>query len=126
MNERILQLASEAKIMTEESINMKISFSTQLKAFAEKFAELIVRECVLQCHHNDDMDRIEEHFGEEMNKSLGIRLISKEVKLNLDTFAPELELTVRIPLEFQEQVVIDPEIETTIGKEILTLLGHKR
>ena len=30
MNERILQLAAEAKIMTEDSINMKISFSTQL------------------------------------------------------------------------------------------------
>ena len=28
----------------------------------EKFAELIVRECALQCNHNDDMDRILEHF----------------------------------------------------------------
>jgi hypothetical protein len=31
----------------------------------EKFAELIVRECALQCNHNDDMDRILEHFGVE-------------------------------------------------------------
>lgn len=48
MNERILQLAAEAKIMTEESINMKISFNTQLKAFSEKFAELIIRKCAEQ------------------------------------------------------------------------------
>ena len=46
MNERILQLAAEAKIMTEESINMKISFSTQLKAFSETFSKLIVKECI--------------------------------------------------------------------------------
>ena len=31
----------------------------------EKFAELIVRDCALQCNHNDDMDRILEHFGVE-------------------------------------------------------------
>jgi hypothetical protein len=31
----------------------------------EKFAELIVRECALQCNHNDDMDRILEYFGVE-------------------------------------------------------------
>lgn len=31
----------------------------------EKFAELIVAECALQCNHNDDMDRILEHFGVE-------------------------------------------------------------
>ena len=31
----------------------------------ELLAELIVRECALQCRHNDDMDRIEKHFGVE-------------------------------------------------------------
>ena len=31
----------------------------------EMFAELIVRECALQCVHNEDMDRIEKHFGVE-------------------------------------------------------------
>ena len=30
-----------------------------------KFARLIVRECALQCNHNDDMDRILEYFGVE-------------------------------------------------------------
>ena len=31
--------------------------------FEQKFAELIVRECSLQCVHNEDMDLIEKHFG---------------------------------------------------------------
>jgi hypothetical protein len=31
----------------------------------EKFAKLIVRECTLQCVHNEDMDLIEKHFGVE-------------------------------------------------------------
>lgn len=29
------------------------------------FAELIVRECCLLCLHDEDMDRIEKHFGIE-------------------------------------------------------------
>ena len=31
----------------------------------EKFVNLIVRECALQCVHNEDMDLIEKHFGVE-------------------------------------------------------------
>ena len=31
----------------------------------EHFAQMIIRECALQCQHNDDMDRIEKHFGVE-------------------------------------------------------------
>ena len=31
--------------------------------WVKKFAELIVRECALQCNYNDDMDRILELFG---------------------------------------------------------------
>lgn len=31
----------------------------------EKFAELIVERCALQCVHNEDMDLIEKHFGVE-------------------------------------------------------------
>jgi hypothetical protein len=45
MNERIRELAGQAKFMAEEDINKQISYNTELKAFAEKFAELIVREC---------------------------------------------------------------------------------
>jgi hypothetical protein len=46
MNERIRKLAGQAKFMAEEDINRQISYNAELKAFAEKFAELIVRECV--------------------------------------------------------------------------------
>jgi hypothetical protein len=45
MNERIKELAGQAKFMAEEDINKQISYNTELKAFAEKFAELIVEEC---------------------------------------------------------------------------------
>ena len=68
MNERILQLAADAKIMTEDSINMKISFSTQLKAFSEKFAELILKDVdnLLALQQEKSIDEewnIDESFG---------------------------------------------------------------
>ena len=46
MNERIKQLAEQAKFMAEEDINKQISYNTELKAFAEKFAQLIVQDCM--------------------------------------------------------------------------------
>jgi hypothetical protein len=46
MNEHIKLLAVQAKLMAEEDINRQISYNTELKAFADKFAELIVRECL--------------------------------------------------------------------------------
>jgi hypothetical protein len=45
MNERIRELAEQAKFMAEEDINKQISYNTELKAFAEKFAELLIQEC---------------------------------------------------------------------------------
>jgi hypothetical protein len=67
MNERIKQLAEQAKKYALDAM-IKITDKEQaLKVYSEtydtKFAELIVRECALQCNHNDDMDRILEHFG---------------------------------------------------------------
>jgi hypothetical protein len=44
MNERIKELAGQAKFMAEEDINRQISYNLELKAFAEKFAELIVQD----------------------------------------------------------------------------------
>ena len=44
MNERIRELVGQAKFMAEETINKQISKNVELDAFAEKFAELIVRE----------------------------------------------------------------------------------
>ncbi len=46
MNERIRELVGQAKFIAEETINKKISKNAELDAFAEKFAELIVAECL--------------------------------------------------------------------------------
>ena len=46
MNERIKLLAEQAKFMAEETINKKISKNAELDAFAKKFAELIVADCL--------------------------------------------------------------------------------
>lgn len=45
MNERIKELVGQAKFIAEETINKKISKNAELDAFADKFAQLIVREC---------------------------------------------------------------------------------
>ena len=46
MNERMKVLAEQAKFIAEETINKKISKNAELDAFAEKFAELIVQDCL--------------------------------------------------------------------------------
>jgi hypothetical protein len=62
--------------MAEADINRQISYNAELKAFAEKFAELIVAECIEQVWYTreDGMngnvsevikDRIKQHFGVE-------------------------------------------------------------
>jgi uncharacterized protein YutE (UPF0331/DUF86 family) len=77
MNERIKDIMGQAKFMAEESINKQISANTELYAFAEKFAELIVAECIDIAQDranfpgfppndvNDIIDEIREHFGVE-------------------------------------------------------------
>ena len=76
MNERIRELAEQAKFMAEEDTNRQISYNTELKAFAEQFAELIVKECVEQVWYTREdgingnvsqviKHRITEHFGVE-------------------------------------------------------------
>jgi len=57
MNERIKELVGQAKFMAEETINRQISKNAELDAFAEKFAELIVGECMKLNHdHFNDED----------------------------------------------------------------------
>ena len=67
MNERIQQLAQEAGMYVDLNGNPwpKWMSAEECEVAYKKFAELIVRECALQCNHNDDMDRILEHFGVE-------------------------------------------------------------
>ena len=79
MNERIRQLLLEAQALAREEVKNTPELAKYAPSYAipgteihvglglsyEKFAELIVKECALQCNHNDDMDRILEHFGVE-------------------------------------------------------------
>jgi hypothetical protein len=58
MNERTQELAAEAKEYAK-------GFNLQHEVFERKFAELIVKECALQCLADYDMDLILEHFGVE-------------------------------------------------------------
>jgi hypothetical protein len=61
MNHQIRILAEQAT-KKYDRLGNEIPFA---QPDLEKFAELIVKECALQCNHNDDMDRILEHFGVE-------------------------------------------------------------
>ena len=67
MNERIKELVGQAKFMAEETINKKISKNAELDAFAEKFAQLIVRECanIAMREDHDPAECIKKHFGVE-------------------------------------------------------------
>ena len=75
MNERIQELRGQVKLDIDQYQESLLKLSTVmladdganevLNAYLAKFAELIVRECALQCNHNGDMDRILEHFGVE-------------------------------------------------------------
>jgi hypothetical protein len=81
MNERIQELVGQAKFVAEETTNKQISKNAELDAFAEKFAELIVQECMWKImvrkeeaiDNNWNVDEamsatlsdISEHFGVE-------------------------------------------------------------
>jgi len=45
MTERIKELIAQAKFIAEETINRQLSSNLELNTFAEKFAELVVKEC---------------------------------------------------------------------------------
>ena len=65
MNERIKLLAEQASHQSPDGYPVTIPYS---KDFAEKFAELIVRECMSNLHLNgydDAMIQIQKHFGVE-------------------------------------------------------------
>ena len=77
MNERIRLLAEQAGITTNIDTNyFEKDMNKWVDYFSEKFAELIVRECLDQCYNrgmNDELyagqlkaaKYIEEHFGVE-------------------------------------------------------------
>lgn len=58
---------------------------------------------------------------------MSIKLVNKSVKMNSDTFAPELEVVVRLPLEIHKEdgKVMDPKFYENFGKEFFSLLEVK-
>ena len=75
MNERIRELAGQAKFMAEETINKKISKNAGLDAFAEKFAELIVKECIQVCNSrvgNSDYNTGRMHCASDLKEHFGV------------------------------------------------------
>jgi hypothetical protein len=55
MSERFLEIAKQAKL--------KFPSETSLSPMEEKFAELIVRECIARCNDLESMKYIADHFG---------------------------------------------------------------
>ena len=64
MNERIRDLIKAAGGIGHDDDGQELT-PMLVGSGIEKFVELIVRECALQCVHNEDMDLIEKHFGVE-------------------------------------------------------------
>lgn len=72
MNKIVEDLATQAKFLAEEEINRKISYNAELKAFALKLTELIIKDCTrivnsLEQHEgpgdSSTAEYIKEHFG---------------------------------------------------------------
>ena len=55
-----------------------------------------------------------------------LKLVSKTLKMNDETFAPELEVLIRLPLEtMQDNTALDPNFYENLGKELASLLEAK-
>ena len=55
-----------------------------------------------------------------------IKLVNKTLKMNDGTFAPELEVVLRIPMEpMQDNSAQDPNFYENLGKELESVLAAK-
>jgi len=59
MNQRFVELKKQAH-------KYAVDQEWYIDSFEQKFAELIVRECLDNCMAANDRDRIREHFGVEL------------------------------------------------------------
>lgn len=77
MNKRLDDIAIRAKTMVEEGSNRQISFNHDLKAFAEKFAELIVKDCVAVAELQRNPSTLNykpcERFADELRHHFGVK-----------------------------------------------------
>jgi len=65
MNERIQQLADEAKEYAIDKLDETGELHKYYDVYFEKFAELIVRECVAICQDVDGEDNIDARSGRQ-------------------------------------------------------------
>ena len=56
-----------------------------------------------------------------------MKLISRRIKMNPDTFAPEMEIVLTLPMEFAMDALLrtEAEFEAKLGKELIALLRTK-
>ena len=85
MNERIKELAGQAKVMAEQKIDLKIPDSKQLEGFAEQFAELIIRECIRTIARQQLMSHPEYEWTErEIGYNDAIDTVKNVLKMQYD------------------------------------------
>jgi hypothetical protein len=57
-----------------------------------------------------------------------MRLISRHIKMNPDTFAPEMEIVLRMPMELAMDTLVtmtEEEFQNKLGKELFEMLRSK-
>ena len=56
-----------------------------------------------------------------------MKLISRRIKMNPDTFAPEMEIVLTMPMELATDALLrtEDEFEAKLGKELIALLRTK-
>ena len=57
-----------------------------------------------------------------------MRLISRHIKMNPDTFAPEMEIVLRLPMEIAMDTLVqmtEEEFKDKLGKELFEVLRTK-
>ena len=57
-----------------------------------------------------------------------MKLISRRIKMNPDTFAPEMEIVLTLPMELAMDVLVtmtEEEFKTKLGKELFEMLRSK-
>ena len=57
-----------------------------------------------------------------------MRLVSRHIKMNPDTFAPEMEIVLRLPMELAMNTLVhmtEDEFKNKLGKELFELLRSK-
>ncbi len=58
-----------------------------------------------------------------------MKLISRHIKMNPDTFAPEMEIVLRLPMELAMDVLVtmtEEEFKNKLGQELFELLRTKK